>query len=563
MKIKKLEIKNFKNHVSLKLTFNDNKTTIKGDNGTGKTSIGEAIAWCLTGCDLYGKENVANRLIKNGEKNMQVRLVIEKDGREYEIVRTKNGNNTDITINGLKSTQLDLCTNFVMDKQVFFSIFNPLYFTSLSPKDDKTMLLKVLPDITNEKVFQELPKEVSERLKKEDFISANSLIERTRAELKEWEDSKLYCQGVIDGQKTDIKIPDELFFDNTKLEELEKELLSIQAQPQDVRKIELEKKLAELKVKENALPFEKPQLNDTKVFEKRRQELLNEYNSVKKELVDIKPKTIKCNKCGNEMDINETERQRLMKQLADVKEKGIKITAELKQAQAENEKLTAEYNESIKIYKETVANEIKKTEYQLAVIEHELKEAETERKQKADELQKRIAALREEQQRVLINNQNRINLLKQQQEAKQKIKEAEEDLKHAEIKIAELKILIDYAKMFNAKKLELESQVISQYLNKVSLQLQKIVKDTGEIKDDFKILYDGREFNVLSHSERIKAGLEVANLIMGLTGLSFPIFIDDAESITVYETPSTQVIEARVEANTELEVKLEKEEAVC
>ncbi|HHY79125.1 MAG TPA: hypothetical protein GX516_01970 [Thermoanaerobacter sp.] len=102
------------------------------------------------------------------------------------------------------------------------------------------------------------------------------------------------------------------------------------------------------------------------------------------------------------------------------------------------------------------------------------------------------------------------------------------------------------------KKLEKEATIIGQYLNKVSLQLQKIVKETGEIKDDFKILYDGREFNILSHSEKIKAGLEVAGLIIGLTNMKFPIFIDDAESITSYKAPETQIIEAKVAAGKPL-----------
>lgn len=60
---------------------------------------------------------------------------------------------------------------------------------------------------------------------------------------------------------------------------------------------------------------------------------------------------------------------------------------------------------------------------------------------------------------------------------------------------------------------------------------------------------------MLSYSERIKAGLEIGNLIMSLTNTKFPIFIDNAESITTYSIPDTQIIEARVKEGTaELEV---------
>jgi hypothetical protein len=60
---------------------------------------------------------------------------------------------------------------------------------------------------------------------------------------------------------------------------------------------------------------------------------------------------------------------------------------------------------------------------------------------------------------------------------------------------------------------------------------------------------------MLSYSERIKAGLEIANLIIGLKNIKFPVFIDNAESITTYTAPDTQIIETRVKEGTaELEV---------
>ncbi|MBE3579070.1 MAG: hypothetical protein IMW83_04240 [Caldanaerobacter subterraneus] len=48
----------------------------------------------------------------------------------------------------------------------------------------------------------------------------------------------------------------------------------------NTEKIEAEKKLAELKAKLNAVPFEKPQLKDTTILEKQRQELLEEYYKI-------------------------------------------------------------------------------------------------------------------------------------------------------------------------------------------------------------------------------------------------------------------------------------------
>ena len=60
----------------------------------------------------------------------------------------------------------------------------------------------------------------------------------------------------------------------------------------------------------------------------------------------------------------------------------------------------------------------------------------------------------------------------------------------------------------------------------------------------------------LSNSERIKAGLEIANLIINQIGMNIPIFIDNAESITEYIAPDTQVIDVRVVDGKGLEVKV-------
>jgi hypothetical protein len=76
--------------------------------------------------------------------------------------------------------------------------------------------------------------------------------------------------------------------------------------------------------------------------------------------------------------------------------------------------------------------------------------------------------------------------------------------------------------------------------------LEKVVKSTGEVKDCFEVLYDDKELMLLSNSERVRVGLEISNLINNKTGLKIPLFLDNAESITHYEKPDTQIVEAVV-----------------
>ena len=544
MIIKSITLKNFKSHRNTTINFDNKHTIIYGDNGVGKTSIGEAITWCLTGANLFGTENVTNKLVTMGENEMSVALVVEKNGKEYKITRSKKKNEIEITINGVKSTQIDLYTQFIQDKDIFFTIFNPLYFTSLAQKDAKTILYKVLPEVSNEEVFKALAPEIVEALKKNNFSNANTFIEKQREILKDWEEGLLKSEGNIEilRQIINAKIPEMKSFDETQLRELEKKLMEFQKN----QNIEIEKELAVLREQYKNPPIEKPQFKDTAVLQKTREELLQEYKQIQEQIKNLKPQYITCNKCGNKIDVTAKEKQLLLAKLQEIKDKGTKIAAELKAAIEENEKIKKEFEEKVNKYRKTLEIKIKRLENALNTNAD---------KEQIQQIIQQIERLRFEEREVISHNESVKALLRQKEEAKKKLKEVEEDIKLAEQRINEIKTLIEYAKAFNAKKLELEAAEINKYLNKVSLQLWKIVQSTGEIKDDFKILYDGKEFNMLSYSERIKAGLEIANLIMGLTNTKFPIFIDNAESITAYSIPDTQIIEARVKEGTaELEV---------
>lgn len=69
IKILRLTLENFKGHAKFELTPNGCNMAVYGDNGTGKTSIYDALTWLLFGKDSQG----------NGEKNMEVKP-LDSDG---------------------------------------------------------------------------------------------------------------------------------------------------------------------------------------------------------------------------------------------------------------------------------------------------------------------------------------------------------------------------------------------------------------------------------------------------------------------------------------------------
>ena len=85
MHITKIELEDFKSHADSKFEFNRGTTAITGENGAGKTSIIEAIAWTLFDTLEYKKEDIVRR----GAKKGVARVTFESglDEREYTVYR--------------------------------------------------------------------------------------------------------------------------------------------------------------------------------------------------------------------------------------------------------------------------------------------------------------------------------------------------------------------------------------------------------------------------------------------------------------------------------------------
>jgi exonuclease SbcC len=86
MEILSISLKNFKSHSDRAFTFQPGTNAICGENGAGKTSLVEAIAWTLFNHrGAYRTED----FIRNGAASAQVRVsfISNQDGRTYEVSR--------------------------------------------------------------------------------------------------------------------------------------------------------------------------------------------------------------------------------------------------------------------------------------------------------------------------------------------------------------------------------------------------------------------------------------------------------------------------------------------
>ena len=97
-------------------------------------------------------------------------------------------------------------------------------------------------------------------------------------------------------------------------------------------------------------------------------------------------------------------------------------------------------------------------------------------------------------------------------------------------------------------------------MNRVEISLYDVVKSTGEARDTFKFTYNGRRYDRLSLSEKIRAGMEVSELVKRLTGRNYPVFVDNMESVDDLANvrPTGQLIMAKCVNNAPLQVRAVK-----
>ena len=125
----------------------------------------------------------------------------------------------------------------------------------------------------------------------------------------------------------------------------------------------------------------------------------------------------------------------------------------------------------------------------------------------------------------------------------------------AQQKVKALKVLISNVVIYARKRAELTFEALK--MNRVAISLYDVMKTSGEQKAAFKFTYNGRRYDRLSLSEKIRAGMEVSELVKRLTGRNYPVFVDNMESVDDLANvrPTGQVIMAKCVHGAPLEVR--------
>ena len=125
MLIKKISLKNFRNHNSVSFDFNDHLNVLTGPNAAGKTNVVEAIYYLSLARSFRTNEDT-DLINKNHEKAEIDAVILEGElTRKIKIIITKTGRMVMINGKGIsKLSELSKCVNVILFQPKDVQLFN-------------------------------------------------------------------------------------------------------------------------------------------------------------------------------------------------------------------------------------------------------------------------------------------------------------------------------------------------------------------------------------------------------------------------------------------------------
>ena len=569
-----------------------NPTVITGGNGRGKSSIADAIAFAVTGCPFFGERGI-DRLHNENNPDAAIRMCfVDETGTLHELNRTRRKNRMTITYDGYEIRQLDLADLFG-ERDVFLSIFNPLYFIEELGEDGKKLLERYLPTIPHETVLSQLSEPVREHLKNETILSPEGSLKRCREEIRGLEERITYLRGQKDlaasqGESHE-QAEQELTLQADTLREEIAELEQRQFSGMDVS--DMQERLVELsgryeeaardertdtsKLREQLQTLrEKIARREGEQYQSKFTEALAEASARVKDLgVRYQRESAAYKAFHAGMECPACHRSVTEQSLPEVQAALKKVLSELYAAGSEQRAQLIELQEMDKKAADTFAqfkeDDLGKWAAEAAEMEQRCASLAEQASAETERLRAEIQTLTADLEYGNLSQSEYDHLGTCREELRQseakiaalqtmtaaQLPDFDREIAQANANIAEIKRKMADVIAYISKRAELTFSQLK--MNRVEISLYDVVKSTGEVKDPFKFQYGGRRYDRLSLSEKIRAGMEVSELMKRLTGRNYPVFVDNMESVDDLANvrPTGQIIMAKCVSGAALQVK--------
>ena len=355
-------------------------------NGSGKSSIFEAIVWSLTGETIRGHKMVERM---GGAETTSVQISFSVDGDEYVVKRTKNPSNLFLYKNeenlsgkGIKDTQKILeqtlpdITASLIGSVIILGQGLPQRFSNNTPVGRKEVLEKLSK---SDFMIEDIKHKIDDRKNflSDNLIRLNTEIATNQSELKFYDDklndSKTKLESLITSYNSNI---------DEKIKEYENKIsiLKNNIKDNDENLINLRNQLSEQNILKTSLrqTFDttiknikdkyQPQIEDKT---EKKNEIEREWYSLKNEIKKLKSITDICPTCGQKMpniekpDTTQKEKELevLYNKLEEIKQEISELNKQLKQ---ETDKSSEEENKAY----ESIDKKIKEINSEIINLEN-------------------------------------------------------------------------------------------------------------------------------------------------------------------------------------------------
>ena len=635
MKIKSITIENFKGISKQTVDFND-VTEICGANATGKTTVFDALTWLLFDKDSLGNSKFDIRTLDaDGNKihntEIMVMAIMDIDGKEVTIKKVQKenwvkkrgsdvaelqGNKNEFEIDGFPKSAKDYQSfiSGIVDEDLFKMLTNPMHFPNMKWQEQRAILMKMLPDVSDIEIAKECGfEEIIPDLEKADTL------EDVRAKyakgVKEWKKKQAELPVRIDEVSKQKVVVDVASLEKAKAE-CDDKLKSIQNKYEELaNKItdnrEIESQIMELKFEQAQVEKEYNSANHKRrekvskdiedkkstLFAQRTdisivegqinadKALLEKINAdgltLNKKYADVAKRRFDgtdnvCPTCGQKMPKSAVQHAE-----ADFEEwkaaelKAITDTGKnLKLQKAETEDRIARNSKEIEELKQStdvLETELMKLERTLKAIPAD---AEPNTIDEWNELQKSIDARQDllnqpmpydryaldhediEIRRQISNLESELH----KEELNKAIDARIEELRTEQLEVAQM--VADAEKMlyqleeFTRAKMEKVSELIDAKFEGINWKLFEL-QINGGMRECCELTVGGVPYSSLNNGHRIISGLQIIKTLQKEFNVSVPVFVDNAEAISDGNFPDMecQVVKLIVTDDAELTIK--------
>lgn len=401
-----LDSSGFISIIGKNLNVDDNSLS----NGSGKSSIWEAVAWCLTGSTMRGTTSVENAYSSGGTK---VELIFQVDSNTYKIARYKNHSEYKTNLKIFKNSE-DISGKGIRDSEGILK--NILPDLNIQLIGSAIILGQGLP----QKFTGNTPsgrKEVLESLSKSDFMiedlrrRVSSRKDMINSRIRDFSDKKISNEGkqqqlqrqkeLLEKKIADLESQKECFLNIPVLEEskkdIEKDILNKEAKIKEFSE-EKEKKLKQI----NALleDAHKEESEFISLYEDQLVVLRNKYTkataectSLSNEIKKLESITDICPTCGQKIagvEKPNTSEQKI--KLLELKEEKERVNTAIESIVTEKEHEISKIRNALKTKTVSLKEEVRKIEETLTAINRSQTINNKRLQEVVDELNKLLAA---------------------------------------------------------------------------------------------------------------------------------------------------------------------------